>query len=127
MFSLSFRELSESTKSCSKQHKRLWLRTKEAPPIAHFTLAGCKQIQGCQRMCVFTHTGGDFCCTVACPLISQGFERGCSQTVTAGAARRKPLSHHTDPGARRRWSKINVLAIPEMPLFKSQRRGEEKG
>ncbi|CAG00752.1 unnamed protein product [Tetraodon nigroviridis] len=58
---------------------------------------------------------------------SHGIKRGSSPTVTAGAARRRPLSHHTDPGARRRWSKINVPAIPEMPLFKSQRRGEERG
>lgn len=81
----------------------------------------------CVRVCakVFMHMGVNVCCTLACPLISQGIERGCSPTVTVGAARRKPPE--PDPGARRRWSKINVLAIPEMPLFKSQRRGEEEG
>lgn len=78
------------------------------------------------RVCVYAH-GVNICCMLACPLISQGTKRGCSPTVTVGAARRKPLSHDTDPGARRSWSKINARAIPEMPLFKSQRRGEERG
>lgn len=90
-------------------------RRRLAPP--RLCLAACKQSK---HMCMFTHT-------VACPLISQGSEHGCSPAAAVGAARRKPLSHDTDPGARRRWSKINVLPIPEMPLFKSQRRGEEKG
>lgn len=72
--------------------------------------------------------------TVACPLISQGFKCGWSPTVTMGATRRKPLSHDTDTGggvgARWPWgwSKINVSAIPVMPVFTSRRRraGEEK-
>lgn len=51
------------------------------------------------------------------------------QRVTIGAKCRKPQSHDTDAGETGWWwSKINVLAIPEVPLFKSQRRGanEEK-
>lgn len=54
MFPLSVREPAEPTKSCSKQHKKVVFGvapaavklTKEAQPIANFSLAECKQIQG---------------------------------------------------------------------------------